>query len=59
MENNDYTLFTTAELQKKMMDIKNIYETVKSEIMTKLNELDSLSEEYDKCELELRKRNYL
>ncbi len=59
MENRDYSLFTTAELQKKLMDINNNYTAVKSKIMEEINQLDSLDADYRACESELRKRNYV
>lgn len=59
MENRDYSLFTTAELQKKLMDIKNEYAAVKSKIMEEINKLDSMDADYKACESELTKRKYV
>lgn len=59
MENRDYSLFTTAELQKKLLDIQNKYAAVKSKIMEGINELDSMNADYKACESELKKRNYV
>ena len=56
---NDYSLYTTAELQKRIFDIKNEYEVIKGKILREIEKLDILDVENHTCELELRKRNFV
>ena len=55
----DYSLYTTAELQKRIFDIKNEYEVIKGKILREIEKLDILDVENHACELELRKRNFV
>ena len=59
MQERDFSLYTTAELQKRIFDIKNEYEVIKSGILKEIEKLDALDAENYACELELRKRNFV
>lgn len=57
MEAIKWEELSTAEIIREELNLKNIFEKLKSEIMEKVNELDELNMEFLKGEAELKKRN--
>lgn len=47
---------TNAELREYMDTLNNEYEVVKKEIMERVNRLDELDLEWNKCQNEINKR---
>ena len=48
---------SNSEILREQLSLKNKFETLKKEIMEKVNELDSLNEEFLRGEAEMNKRN--
>lgn len=57
MNKIEWDKLSTAEIIREELNLKNIFEKLKSEIMEKVNELDELNIEFLKGEAELSKRN--
>ena len=57
MDNIKWEDLSTAEIIREQLSLKNSFESLKSEIMSKINQLDELNAEFLKGEEELNKRN--
>lgn len=57
MDNIKWEDLSTAEIIREQLNLKNSFESLKSEIMSKINQLDELNAEFLKGEEELNKRN--
>ena len=57
MDNIKWEDLSTAEIIREQLNLKNSFESLKSEIMSKINQLDELNAQFLKGEEELNKRN--
>jgi hypothetical protein len=57
MESVKWENLSNSEILREQLSLKNKFEVLKKEIMEKVNELDSLNEEFLKGEAEMHKRN--
>lgn len=57
MKNIKWEELSNSEILQEELKLKNEFEKLKSEIMDRVNELDSLNEEFLRGESELNRRN--
>ena len=57
MEHIKWENLSNSEIFREQLSLKNKFEILKKEIMEKINELDSLNEEFLMGESEMKKRN--
>lgn len=57
MEKIKWGELSNAEILREQLNLKNSFESLKSEIMKKVSELDELNAEFMKSEKELERRN--
>ena len=57
MELINWENLSNSEIFREQLSLKNKFEILKKEIMEKINELDSLNEEFLMGESEMKKRN--
>jgi hypothetical protein len=58
MGNIKWEELSNSEILREQLNLKNTFDKLKSEIMEKVNELDTLNDEFVKGETELKKRNF-
>lgn len=57
MEPIKWEELSNSEILREQLNLKNVFEKLKSEIMEKVNELDELNAEFLRGEAEMNKRN--